>query len=188
MDSCRHAYGLTERFQQLTRDHAAACRDLLFARIEMARLLIQTAQTTGSPQTAERCLANARRAHDAAAVLYLNIAWSEEDRLHLEKMLVALRRNGVAVGRHSACRRWGMGQQTGRAAPLLNELRLALRFLDLARKAKDEEGRVRNSEDAWTSYVRAAHLLSNAMAYSEQEWLAIEELTSEFRVRLHSAQ
>jgi hypothetical protein len=81
-----------------------------------------------------------------------------------------------------------MGQQTGRAAPLLNELRLALRFLDLARKAKDEEGRVRNSEDAWTSYVRAAHLLSNAMAYSEQEWLAIEELTSEFRVRLHSAQ
>jgi hypothetical protein len=74
------------------------------------------------------------------------------------------------------------------AAALLNELRRALSFLDAARKATDDQARARDVEDALKAYGEAAQTLSKGVSYSEEEWLQIEELASEFRVRLPSIQ
>jgi CheY-like chemotaxis protein len=92
LDSRRGSYALLDRFHQLSGAHAVACRDLIFARSDMAGMLIQTARTTTVPDTAARCLANAHKAHDAiATMLTRNIAWTAQDRSKLEQLLAMLR-------------------------------------------------------------------------------------------------
>lgn len=74
-----------------------------------------------------------------------------------------------------------------RAGLLLNELRLAISFLDMADEAQDAETRARSISEAREAYAKATRMLAADVMYAEADWRKIEELTSEFRVRLHWA-
>ena len=70
---------------------------------------------------------------------------------------------------------------------LLNELEVALTFVNVAGTARDARMRKRDIQNAEEAYANATRMLAERAMYSAEDWRKIKELTSELKLRLHSA-